>query len=119
MSTVARHSGAPLRRSIPAAEFEEIYLRLFMPLVRRVAKKHDLSKEDARDVVQDAFALGFVKLRADGNPRSWLISAVDHLAVNLKRTAARREDLMSKWMPAGLSIETKDESPFGSNDEEA
>lgn len=76
-----------------------------MPLVRRASWKHGLTKEDASDVVQDAFALAVVKLRDDGNPASWLIGVVDRLSVNLQRTAMRRTDLMAKWMPCSKGSE--------------
>lgn len=88
-----------LHRAIAVPELEELYRKLFMPLVRRAGWKHGLTKEDASDVVQDAFALAVVKLNDDGNPASWLIGVVDRLSVNLQRTAIRRTDLMAKWMP--------------------
>ena len=79
------------------AELEEFHRRLFLPLVRRAAWKHGLSKEDARDVVQEAFLLALVKLRADGNPRAWLTRVVDHLSANFQRKTARRAHLTAKW----------------------
>ena len=53
--------------------------RSFIPLVRRATWRHRLSKEDARDVVQDAFLLAIEKIDAAGNPKAWLIQVVDHL----------------------------------------
>ncbi len=81
-----------------AAELEGFYRQLFLPLVRRATWRHGLSKEDARDVVQDAFVLAVVKLKAGGNGRAWLMSTVDHLAANLRRKGARRARLEAHWL---------------------
>lgn len=102
MTTSARGAaageGLAVPRRIVAPEaLEEFHRRLFMPLVRRAAWKHGLSKEDARDVVQEAFLLAVVKLDPDGNPKSWLIGVVDHLSINLQRKTARRAKLATKW----------------------
>jgi DNA-directed RNA polymerase specialized sigma24 family protein len=78
-------------------DFEAFYLGVFLPLVRRATWKHGLSKEDARDIVQDAFVLAVSKLDATGNPHAWLIQVVDHLALNYQRKTARRARLASKW----------------------
>lgn len=86
--------------SLPAEALAAIHRRLFFPLVRRVEWKHGLSTDDACDLVQEAFVLALVKLRRDGNPKAWLIAAVDHLAVNLKRKRLRRAHLAARW---GLS----------------
>ncbi len=101
--------GPNRRRLRLAAELEAFYRQLFLPLVRRATWKHGLSKEDARDLVQDAFVLAVVKLRAGGNARAWLMSTVDHLAVNFRRKGARRARLEAQFLdPADLpdSIET-------------
>jgi DNA-directed RNA polymerase specialized sigma24 family protein len=85
------------RRVVAPEALEEFHRRFFMPLVRRAAWKHGLSKEDARDVVQEAFLLAVVKLDPDGNPKSWLIGVVDHLSINLQRKTVRRAKLATKW----------------------
>lgn len=81
-----------------AAELEGFYRQLFLPLVRRATWRHGLSKEDARDLVQDAFVLAVVKLKAGGNARAWLASTVDNLAVNFRRKGARRARLEARWL---------------------
>ena len=59
-----------------------------------------MEKEDAADIVQDAFLLALGKLDAGGNPKAWLVQVVDHLALNLQRKASRRIQLSLRW---GLS----------------
>ena len=94
----------PNRRGLRlAAELEAFYRQLFLPLVRRTTWKHGLSKEDARDLVQDAFVLAVIKLKAGGNARAWLMSTVDHLAANFRRKGARRARLEAQFLdPADL-----------------
>ena len=87
----------PARTSMPDAELAAFYQEVFMPLVRRATWRHRLSKEDARDVVQDAFLLAIEKIDAAGNPKAWLIQVVDHLALNHQRKQVRRSKLLSKW----------------------
>jgi DNA-directed RNA polymerase specialized sigma24 family protein len=87
----------PARTSMPDAELAAFYEEAFMPLVRRATWRHRLSKEDARDVVQDAFLLAIEKIDAAGNPKAWLIQVVDHLALNHQRKQIRRSKLLSKW----------------------
>ena len=76
--------GQPVvRRSPPEAQpigLEELYRAFFIRLVRRASWKYGLSKEDAREVVHDAFVLALVKLDAERNPRAWIFSVVDRLA---------------------------------------
>jgi DNA-directed RNA polymerase specialized sigma24 family protein len=98
-----------------AAELEGFYRQLFLPLVRRATWRHGLSKEDARDVVQDAFVLAVVKLKAGGNARAWLMSTVDNLATNLRRKGARRARLEKHW----LNPLDESEVPGADNDPEA
>ena len=88
------------------ARFDEFYRQFFLPLVRRATWKHRLEKEDARDVVQEAFVVALVKLDPDRNPKAWLIQVVDHLSVNFQRKAVRRAHLVSQWSPgdAGMAM---------------
>jgi DNA-directed RNA polymerase specialized sigma24 family protein len=79
------------------ADLEAFYRGVFLPLVRRAAWKHHLSKEDAADVVQDAFVLAIGKLDSSGNPKAWLVQVVDHLASNFQRKTARRAQLSARW----------------------
>ena len=79
------------------ADFEAFYRSIFLPLVRRATWRHGLSKEDARDVVQDAFVLAIAKMDVTGNPRAWLIQVVDHLSLNYQRKSLRRAQLATKW----------------------
>lgn len=99
-------------------QFDDFYRKFFLPLVRRATWKHRLEKEDARDVVQEAFLVALLKMDPARNPKAWLIQVVDHLSVNFQRKVARRAKLVSKWSPAevGLAVEmsegreTSDES---------
>jgi DNA-directed RNA polymerase specialized sigma24 family protein len=88
------------------AHFDEFYRKYFLPLVRRASWKYRLEKEDARDVVQEAFVVALAKLDPSRNPKAWLIQVVDHLSVNFQRKVVRRAKLVTKWCPvdAGLSV---------------
>jgi len=88
-----------------AAVLEELYRAFFVRLVRRASWRYGLSKEDAREVVHDAFLLALVKLNADGNPRAWIYGVVDRLAANWRRKATRRSRLMEEWGPRREAVE--------------
>jgi DNA-directed RNA polymerase specialized sigma24 family protein len=97
---VARPSATP-------AELEAFYRELFMPLVRRATWTHGLEKEDARDVVQEAFVIALGKIDAQRNPKAWLIQVVDNLALNQKRKMQRRARLTARWVtPTSLESES-------------
>ena len=81
------------------AELQEFYRDWFMPLVRRAHWHHNLSADDARDVVQDAFLLAVTKIDSQRNPRLWLKRVVDNLALNLIRKNRRRLRLLNQWAP--------------------
>lgn len=87
------------------AALEELYRAFFVRLVRRACWRYGLSKEDACEVVHDAFLLALVKLDTEGNPRSWIYSVVDRLAANWRRKAIRRSRLMQKWNVGGTEVE--------------
>jgi DNA-directed RNA polymerase specialized sigma24 family protein len=103
-----------IRQLRVAAELEGFYRKLFLPLVRRAAWRHGLSKEDARDVVQDAFVVAVVKLKAGGNGRAWLTSTVDHLAVNFRRKSARHARLEAQFLDP---VDATDPSDAGLDNE--
>lgn len=86
-----------LASGLSPAEFERFYRLLFLPLVRRVVRRHGMSFEDAGDVVQDAFVLAVGKLDPTKNPKAWLYQVVDHLALNWRRKCLRRARLAAKW----------------------
>lgn len=90
------------------SQLDEFYRRYFLPLVRRATWKHRLEKEDARDVVQEAFLVALVKLDPRRNPKAWLIQVVDHLSVNFQRKVVRRAKLVSKWSPAEAGVAQSD-----------
>ena len=90
----------PAPSAADPAMFDDFYRRYFLPLVRRATWKHRLEKEDARDVVQEAFLIALVKLDPQRNPKAWLIQVVDHLSVNFQRKVIRRAKLVSRWSPA-------------------
>lgn len=80
------------------ADMSAFYREVFLPLVRRATWKYGLSKEDARDIVQDAFVLAIPRLDSARNPKAWLIQVVDHLALNYQRKLARRTKLAERWI---------------------
>lgn len=91
-------------------ELQQFYEEWFMPLVRRAHWQHNLSAEDARDVVQDAFVLAIGKLDKKKNPKVWLKHVVDNLALNLVRKTRRRTHLMRRWAPAESTEREKQEN---------
>lgn len=103
MASRARREQPPVataaRARVPMSEpdLEAFYRSVFLPLVRRATWKHGLSKEDAADIVQDAFLLALGKLDSSGNPKAWLTQVVDHLALNLHRKTVRRAQLCHRW----------------------
>jgi DNA-directed RNA polymerase specialized sigma24 family protein len=99
-----------------ALVLDELYRAFFVRLVRRASWRYGLSKEDAREVVHDAFLLALVKLNTKGNPRAWIYSVVDRLAANWQRKAIRRSQLMEKWSP---SERRPDQEELLQNDEDA
>jgi DNA-directed RNA polymerase specialized sigma24 family protein len=100
----------PARTSMTDVELAAFYEQVFIPLVRRATWRHRLSKEDARDLVQDAFLLAIEKIDAAGNPKAWLIQVVDHLALNHQRKQFRRSRLLSKWTRGDFEAETPQSS---------
>lgn len=86
-----------LPERFPTEDLEAFYRQVFLPLVRRVTWKHRLSREDARDIVQDAFVLALTRLDGRGNPKAWLIQVVDHLSINHRRKTIRRAGLRERW----------------------
>lgn len=115
MSTATRRAspGRTGRQPATAIDLEVFYRRTFRPLLRHLVFKYGLSKEDASDVVQEAFVIALVKLKRDGNPKAWLTRVVDGLAVNLIRKNLRRTDLAAKWTSSSGSVELPDASPPG------
>lgn len=88
---------SPPRQATSAQDLDAFYRSVFLPLVRRATWKHGLSKEDARDIVQDAFLLAIAKIDLTDKPKAWLIQVVDHLAINQWRKNVRRAQLVAKW----------------------
>jgi DNA-directed RNA polymerase specialized sigma24 family protein len=93
-------ANAVTRGPMSDEELDLFYRRIYLPLVRRATWKHKLVREDARDIVQDAFVLALTRLKPTGNPKAWLVQVVDHLSVNYRRRAIRRANLTTKWGPA-------------------
>lgn len=109
---VATHARIPMSEP----ELEAFYRGVFLPLVRRATWKHGLSKEDASDIVQDAFLLALSKLDSAGNPKAWLVQVVDHLALNLQRKSARRTQLGHRWGLGDGIGESSEDSELGIGD---
>jgi DNA-directed RNA polymerase specialized sigma24 family protein len=114
--------GPALDSRTPGADgfvaLEELYRAFFIRLVRRACWRYGLSKEDASEVVHDAFLLALVKMNTDGNPRAWIYSVVDRMAANWRRKIVRRSRLMEKWQGTELSLETRRILVEGSDDSE-
>lgn len=85
------------RLSAAPPKLEDVYRQLFLPLVWRAVWKHGVSKEDAQDIVQEAFILALRRLRMDGRPKAWLIHVVDNLSRNHVRKVLRRSQLAERW----------------------
>jgi DNA-directed RNA polymerase specialized sigma24 family protein len=94
---LAAEAPAPIPLSAAPTHFDECYRKFFLPLVRRAAWKHSLTKEDARDVVQEAFIVALAKMDPHRNPKAWLIQVVDHLSLNFQRKLVRRARLALRW----------------------
>jgi DNA-directed RNA polymerase specialized sigma24 family protein len=96
-----------------ACDLESLHRDLFFLLVCRATYHYGLSKEDARDIVQEAFVLAIRKLNVNRNPRAWLYQVVDHLSRNHRRKATRRAELLERWMAdaiaRGIVASSKDE----------
>jgi DNA-directed RNA polymerase specialized sigma24 family protein len=101
----------PVRIPMSEADLGAFYVQVFLPLVRRATWKHGLSKEDARDIVQDAFLLAIEKIDSARNPRAWLIQVVDHLSLNFRRKTVRRALLAARWNPATVEDDAGIEMP--------
>lgn len=97
--------GARLPTRVAGAALEQLYRAFFGRLVRRACWRYGLSKEDASEVVHDAFLLALVKLESEGNPRAWLYGVVDRLAANWKRKSTRRIHLMARWNPPARPVQ--------------
>jgi len=90
-------AGGPLFKQASDRDLEMFYASVFLPLVRRATWKYGLTKDDASDLVQDAFVLALSKMDLSRNPKAWLTQVVDHLAVNFQRKTARRAQLVNRW----------------------
>ncbi len=95
------------------ADMSAFYREIFLPLVRRATWKFGLSKDDARDIVQDAFVLAIDRLDSARNPKAWLIQVVDHLALNHQRKVTRRTKLAERWIGQGRREPSIDEEEVG------
>jgi DNA-directed RNA polymerase specialized sigma24 family protein len=92
---------ATARSPMSEADLAAFYDEVFLPLVRRATWRYGLSKEDAKDVVQDAFLVAIEKIDSAKNPKAWLIQVVDHIALNQQRKLIRRLQLTAKWGSRG------------------
>jgi DNA-directed RNA polymerase specialized sigma24 family protein len=93
----AESGEAKLRMS--SVELDVFYRKITLPLLRRARWRHHLSREDAWDIVQDAFLLAIEKIDSARNPNAWIIQVLDHLALNHNRKIARRMRLRAQWEP--------------------
>lgn len=107
---------APARVPMTDADLAVFYTEHYLPLVRRATWRHGLSKEDGRDVVQDAFLVAIERIDSAKNPKAWLIQVVDHLAINHRRKLARRASLLAQWEPPAKSEEATSGPAHGRNE---
>jgi DNA-directed RNA polymerase specialized sigma24 family protein len=92
--------GLTPHRTDPArAEVEAQYQNLGKELLRRARYKYRVSREDAGDLVQQAFVIFWVKFPTVKDARPWLVAVVDRLALNLVRTGKRRANLLARFQP--------------------
>jgi len=113
---LGRVSGGTQAAPVPgAAEIEAFFHEFFRPLVRRAVRRHHLSTEDARDVVQEAFVVALTKMGPEGNAAAWLKQVVDFLAINLNRTRLRRAELLRRWVTS--SPQSQRSLTIGNEDE--
>lgn len=96
-TTRVRPRGPSVPRRVSRSQIEGFYREFFRPLVRRAIRRHGLSNEDARDVVQETFVRALMKMPSCENAELWLRQVVDYLSVNLQRTVRRRADLLARW----------------------
>jgi DNA-directed RNA polymerase specialized sigma24 family protein len=87
-----------------SAELDDFYRKVTLPLLRRARWRHGLSRDDAWDIVQDAFLIAIERIDSAKNPTAWIIQVVDHLALNHNRKLLRRIRLQARWSvpPDGL-----------------
>ena len=92
-------SGNPAKVCMSSTELDEFYRKVTLPLLRRARWRHGLSRDDAWDIVQDAFLLAIERIESAKNPNAWIIQVVDHLALNHNRKITRRIRLQAQWNP--------------------
>ena len=90
---------------------EGLYRALFVRLARRATWRFHLSKEDASEVVQDAFIVALDKLDTEGDPKAWLYRTVDNLALNWRRKIDRHERLAARWAGSSGPEEEEGDEP--------
>ena len=78
-------------------ELDDFYRRYYRSLLRHVIRRHRLSSEDAADIVQETFLVALRKLDPCRNPKAWLTQVADLKCANLRRTKARRAQLLARW----------------------
>jgi DNA-directed RNA polymerase specialized sigma24 family protein len=92
-------NGNPAKLCMSSTELDEFYRKVTLPLLRRARWRHGLSRDDAWDIVQDAFLLAIERIESAKNPNAWIIQVVDHLALNHNRKITRRIRLQAQWNP--------------------
>jgi len=109
-----RPSGAPRKAAsgtgelrMSAAELDDFYRKVTLPLLRRARWRHGLSREDAWDIVQDAFLIAIERIDSAKNPTAWIIQVVDHLALNHNRKVVRRSRLQAHWGPSPVLLDQR------------
>lgn len=76
---------------------EKLYEAFYLALVRRATWRFGLSKDDAAEIVHDAFLLAVTKADFGRNPKAWIFTVVDRLAANSRRKTDRRARLFARW----------------------
>lgn len=82
---------------------EAIYVAFYARIVRHVTWTFRLSKDDASEIVQEAFLLALQRVDVNGNPRAWIYRVAENLAANWRRKEDRRSRLLAQFGGAAES----------------
>ena len=88
---------------------EAVYVAFYARIVRHVTWSFRLSKDDASEIVQEAFLLALQRVDVSGNPRAWIYRVAENLAANWRRKEDRRSRLLAQFGGAA-EVRSEDES---------
>lgn len=105
--------GGASKVCMSSADLDAFYRKVTLPLLRRARWRHGLSRDDAWDIVQDAFLIAIEKIDSAKNPNAWIIQVLDHLALNHNRKSIRRNRLSARWTSGSAMGEEASEGEGG------